>query len=92
MIPLSSSLLLFFKVMHNGHSNCLQTKKTTTLITANLMCGWFASAARSAKYFIFSKITTLILQKLTWNIHTAYFRHLRNTCLEMTQLRRIVSL
>lgn len=71
MIPLSRSLLLLFlKAMHNGHDSCLQTKETTALITANLMYRWFASAAKSDEYFIFSKIRTLILHKLmTCNIH-----------------------
>lgn len=78
--------------MHNGHGSYLQTKETAALITANLMYGQFASGAKSAKHFFFSKIRTLILQKLmTLNIHAAYFKHLRNIRLEMTQLR-IISL
>lgn len=56
MISVSSSLLLLFlKVMHNGHGNYLQTEEITTLITANFTCGRFASAAKSAKYFLFFK-------------------------------------
>lgn len=56
MIPVSSSpLLLFLKVMHNGRGNYLQTEETTTLITANLMYGRLASAAKSVNYFIFFK-------------------------------------
>ena len=45
----NSLLLLVLKVMHNGHGNYLQTEETITLITANLVCGRFACAAKSAK-------------------------------------------
>lgn len=90
-IPVSHTiLLLFLKVMYDGHSSYLQTEETTTLITANFMCGRFASAGKSSKYF-FLKMRTLILQKLmTENICTACLRHLTNTWFEMTQLRRIL--
>lgn len=80
MIPVwSSPLLLFSKVMRNGCGNCLQTEETITLITANFMCGKFASVAKSAKCFIFLKMRTLILQKVTGNIRAAFFSHLTNT-------------
>lgn len=81
MVPVFRSLvLLLLKAMHNRHGNYLQTHKTTTLFAANFMCGRLASAVESAKYFIFLKTITLILQKLmTGNINDAYFRHLSNT-------------
>lgn len=81
MVPVLGSLvLLLLKVMHNRHGNYLQTHKTAALFAANFMCGRFASAVESAKYFIFLKMITLILQKLmTGNINAAYFRHLTNT-------------
>lgn len=55
-IPVSRSiLLLFLKVMYDGRGSYLQTEETMTLITANFMCGRFASTGKSAKYLFFFK-------------------------------------